>query len=179
MKTENLSDMRLKALILDRINWDFRISKSDIKLVVKNGVAMVFGYFDRPYRKKALIDIVSSTQGVLAVSDQSQVLNDYHRTDSEIEKILLKKILEFPLSEGEWIDVDVSNGIVQFQGLVFHKRLKAFAAKMAWELSGVADCENKIKLGIMPGGSRFAIIDNTIEKRTLINNNLSAYKLAL
>lgn len=156
MKTESLNDLRLKSLILDRINWDFRVSKSDIRLKVKNGVATIFGYFDRSYRKKALIDILSNTQGVLAVSDQSQVISDYYRSDSEIENILYKRILELPFQNDEWIDVFVVNGSVRFEGIVKSKRFKAFAAKIAWELSGVEDCNNNIVI-FKPPEARAAI----------------------
>lgn len=148
MRTEKNNDQILKTVILDRLNWDFRVSKSDIKLFVKSGIVSVYGYFDKDFRRKAALDAIKSTQGVLATVDRTQVLTDYHRTDQELEVILQKRLLDQNLEQNEWVDLSVRCGVVTWVGRVKKERLKAWISKITWELSGVKDCFNLIKLGV-------------------------------
>ncbi|MBK7963841.1 MAG: BON domain-containing protein [Bdellovibrionales bacterium] len=132
--------------IQNRIRWDIRVSNSDVSIKVKNGVVTLNGYFDKPYRHAAAVSVIKTTEGVVELKDQSQVVDDYCRTDKELETLISKQILTLPLLPGEWIDVDVCDGVVKLEGLVFRPRLKAFAARASWELSGIKDCINLIGL---------------------------------
>lgn len=148
-KKMNKDDL-LVYRILEKIKWDARISNSDLLVKAKNGEVTLLGYFDEAYRKEALLRIVETTQGVNKIDDQTQVLNDYCRTDIELQTIISKQVLAFPFLKGEWIDFSVSNGVVKFEGIVFRPRFKAFVARIAWELSGIRDCLNLIKISSAP-----------------------------
>lgn len=77
-------------------------------------------------------------------------MRDYNRTDDEIEKILARQVLSFPFLKGEWIDFEVIDGVVKFEGVVFRPRFKAFVSRIAWELSGVKDCFNLVRVDSIP-----------------------------
>jgi osmotically-inducible protein OsmY len=152
--TENsikkIDDHRLLERIRARIRWDIRVSNSDISLKVRDGRVTLFGYFDKPYRHAAAVNVITSAEGVKNFEDQSQVLGDYFRTDKELETLISKQVLGMAFSPGEWIDVSVCDGVARLEGRVSRSRHKAFAARATWELSGIKDCINMIEIGETP-----------------------------
>lgn len=78
-------DQALLERIQTRIRWDIRVSNSDLMIVVKDGEVTLRGYFDKPYRHSAALSVITSTEGVELFRDESQVVDDYSRTDKELE----------------------------------------------------------------------------------------------
>jgi osmotically-inducible protein OsmY len=153
LKKTNLyvpEDKRLLDTIKDRIRWDIRVSNSDISVQVKDGVVILDGYFDLPYRHAAALDVIGTTEGLKGIEDRSMVVDDYRRTDKDLEILISKQLLSQNFLSGEWIDVTVRGGVVTLEGAVYRSRLKAFAARSVWELSGVKDCFNLIDLKEIP-----------------------------
>lgn len=146
MKHNKTEDQKLLERIQNRIRWDIRVSNSDVSINVKTGVVTLNGYFDKPYRHGAAVSVITTTEGVVELRDESQVVDNFYRTDKELEILISKQTLALPFLPREWIDVDVCDGVVKLEGLVFRSRLKAFAARASWELSGVNDCINLISL---------------------------------
>jgi hyperosmotically inducible protein len=147
MKTEKLStDEILLQRIKDRIRWDIRVGNSDLLLKVTDGVVHLYGYFDESYRHTAAKSIVTSTEGVSGFMDHSRVLLSYYRSDRELEGLIMRQITNMTFLPGEWIDATVVDGVVKIEGVVFRPRLKAFAARSSWALSGVKDCINLIEI---------------------------------
>lgn len=147
MKTwKEIDDQSLSEILVSRIRWDIRVSNSDISMIVKKGKVTLLGYFDADFRHEAAVQVITTTDGVLEFEDRSLVLQDYHRTDQELEVLVNKQILKMDLLPGEWIDVAVSRGSVRLEGSVFRTHIKASAARFAWELSGVRDCLNYIEM---------------------------------
>lgn len=144
MKKNKLNDSVLLAKIQERIRWDIRVSNFDTFIKVKKGFVTLYGYFDKSYRQEAAMHIIATTDGIKGIENQSQVLIDYFRSDKDLEDLIVKQIRVLPLQIGEWIDVEVENGVVKLQGTVNSSWHKAFAARSAWELSGVVDCINLI-----------------------------------
>lgn len=145
-ETSSEYDAYLLKTIKDRIRWDVRVTNYDIHMKVKDGIVSLYGYFDKSYRKLAALKIIGTTEGVIEVQDHSQILDDYYRTDSDIEKLILKHIMRESLLEGEWINVNSKDGVVTLEGSVYRPQVKAMASRITWALSGVRDCHNVIKL---------------------------------
>jgi osmotically-inducible protein OsmY len=143
---QQVSDRRLEEKINSRIRWDIRVSQADVLIKVHAGKVSLYGYFDKAFRHQAVIDIIESTEGVTNIKDLSQVIKDYYRGDNEIDSLITKQLAEYHFLKGEWIDVKSADGVVKLEGEVYRPELKAFAAKTAWELSGVQDCINLIQL---------------------------------
>jgi osmotically-inducible protein OsmY len=150
MKNNKIKDKELLKLIQMRVRWDIRVSNSDIAIKVKNGCVHLSGVFDKPYRHAAAVDIIKTTEGVKEFLDHSKIVKGYFRSDKALEILISKQLLSLPLLQGEWIDVEVSKGVARLKGHVFRSRLKAFAARATWELSGVRDCINLIELTASP-----------------------------
>ena len=74
------------------------------------------------------------------------MIQDYFRTDYELKNLIKKQIQTFQLLPGEWIEVEVVDGVVKLDGVVFRPRLKGFAASDSWGLSGIKDCINMIEV---------------------------------
>lgn len=132
--------------IQERIRWDLRINNADILLRCTNGQLKIFGYFDQLYRQTALFEIINLIPRIKSIDNQTRVLQDYHRSDKDIEKILYKQIFSIPFDDDESIQIHVKNGTVTFSGSVYHMRFKSFASRAAWSLSGVRDCNNNIEV---------------------------------
>jgi osmotically-inducible protein OsmY len=139
-------DSKLMEVLNEKIRWDLRLSKLDLLIKVKNGAVTLYGGFDKTYRKKAAINIITTTQGVLQFIDKSEVSPNYSRTDEELKKLVDKQLHALQFLMDEWIQAKVTNGVIEFHGHVFRSRLKAAAARIAWSLSGVTDCINLIQI---------------------------------
>jgi osmotically-inducible protein OsmY len=148
MKKQNfkITDQELLERIHARIRWDIRVSNSDVLVQVSDGCVTLLGYFDKVYRHGAAVGIITTTEGVSQFIDKSEVVNDYYRTDQELETLVKKQLETFQLLPGENIEVVVQNGIARLRGKVYRSKLKAFAARATWELSGIKDCVNLIDL---------------------------------
>jgi hyperosmotically inducible protein len=147
MSMTNLTkDEILLKTIKDRIKWDIRVGNSDVLLKVEDGVVHLYGYFDKSYRHAAAKSIVGSTEGVHGFVDHSKVLLSYYRSDRELEGLIMRQITGMAFLPGEWIDAEVCDGVVKIEGVVYRPRLKAFAARSSWALSGVKDCLNLIEI---------------------------------
>lgn len=131
--------------IRNRMKWDIRVSRSDVEVFCEEpGEVIVRGEVDSAFRKQAVMEIVESNHGVIRIVDQVQIRPEFKRSDDELRLILCTAIQDLKFGIGEWIDVSVTGGVVRYSGVVFRPRLKAAAAKAAWELSGVLDCQNEI-----------------------------------
>ncbi|MCB0351801.1 MAG: BON domain-containing protein [Bdellovibrionales bacterium] len=160
--------------IRKRIKWDTRVSNSDVVIQAKKGEVTLTGSFDKQYRREAAVDLVSSTQGVLKFVDKSRVVPEYFRESLELEKLITKKIQLMQLPKGEWIEVSVKNGVVEFDGLVSMPRIKGFASRIAWELSGVQDCVNRIKVQREPSEIDMSMPSpNVIHYKTQIPDSIA------
>lgn len=144
--SKTLKDEDLIEKIRDRIKWDARLSNVDIFIEIRNGVVQVSGVFDSSMRRTAVLNILKSTKGISKFTDYTQVAKSRHRSDKEIRRIIKKQIDEFYLFDGEKIEIKVKSGTVLYEGVVYRKILKAFSSRIAWELSGVNDCMNFIKI---------------------------------
>lgn len=63
LKRKNKDELLL-GNIAERVKWDSRVSNSDIQIKSNDGVITLYGYFDKPYRKDAIIRIIETTPGV-------------------------------------------------------------------------------------------------------------------
>lgn len=148
--SQGSADSQLLQIICDRIQWDKRVSLNDIDIVIRNGVTVVSGVVDTSFKKNAALEIISSTEGVWSIEDRIVVPIDYYRSDDELKELVLAQIEELIKIGGEYIEVDVKDGVVTLHGEVYRPRLKAMAVGAVWELSGVRDCRNLIEIGGPP-----------------------------
>lgn len=145
-KRSPATDQHIAKVLRERIRWDSRISSRDLRVLVHEGQAILSGMVDRPFRRNAAIEVARSTEGVHDVVDQIIVPAHYERSDEDLQKILQEQINSITLENSEKILVRVANAKIYLTGNVHLPRIKANAARIAWELSGVRDCINAIDI---------------------------------
>ena len=150
----SLSDSKIIQALQDKIEWDARVSKNDLVFKVEDGKVTVFGQFEYPFRRDAVLDIIHTTQGVNGVIDKTQIVPNFTRTDEQLEEFIAKEINSFELEAGEWIKVKVKDKIAVLTGRIYRPFLKGFATRAVWENCGVNDCVDKIQVIRSPRSMR-------------------------
>lgn len=145
-----LTDKLIARRVRDRIQWDKRVSKSDLAVKVANGILVLDGTVDSRYKERAAIEVAESTEGVDTVINRISVPTSFRRSDDEIKNILETEVKSMGLEPDEIIAVAAQDGVVFLTGRVFDSRRKARAAGFTWELSGVKDCHNEIQIVDLP-----------------------------
>jgi hyperosmotically inducible protein len=141
-----LADQIVLNRIRDRICWDKRISAADVRPTISHGEVTLTGTVDSQMKRDAAYEIAITTAGIGQVDNQIVVSKLDFREDGEIRSILNAQLRTIGLQPGEYVSVDVVDGVVKLEGFVFRSTAKARAVSVAWELSGVRDCLNLIEI---------------------------------
>ena len=142
----NSKTLDLSKRIQDRLDWDKRVSLADIHITLNAGQVTVFGKVDSEWRLKAADDIITSTKGVTKVINQIEIPIAFERSDSDLKVLLERRMRTIATAEDELITVRVDHGTVKLEGTLNSLSKKASAVGFVWELSGVKDCENLLKI---------------------------------
>lgn len=164
------TDRKLAHRVRERIRWDKRVSTSDFQVIVTNGHITLMGSVDSLARKRAAVEVVNNTEGVLSVEDQVLVPSCFHRPDSELKRLVEEQIVESGIGPSEHVSVAVEDGHVKLEGVVHSAEKKAQAAGIVWELSGVADCMNTIEI-VDPPQPTLRVANEPTAKRLLGGND--------
>lgn len=143
---EKSKDELLSERVRSRIKWDKRISDADIHIMTRSGQVTLIGKVDSNTKKNAAIETAKATKGVSSVVNQIEVPSSFEREDSELRSLIERRVSEIGLSMMEFINISIKNGIVKLEGVVRSKHKKAHAAGIVWELSGVKDLNNQIRI---------------------------------
>jgi hyperosmotically inducible protein len=147
MRIGKITDQLVLNRIQERIRWDKRISEADVRALIGHGEVILIGVVDSHAKRDAAYQIAVTTVGVENVDNQITVYEKDFRSDGEIRHILHEQLAKIGLQASEHVIVDVVDGVVKLEGLVFSSAAKARAVSVAWELSGVRDCLNFIEIG--------------------------------
>lgn len=163
-------DELLKNRIFERISWDSRVSNADLHLRVNSGRVIMYGYFDKPFRHTAACETIAGTEGVLQFEDRSVVIDDYYRSDTDLEDLIWRELRQLKQGPGEWLEVNVVDGVATLDGHLKLARDKAFAARVTWELSGIKDCVNRIEIGAAAhaGEARNHVVFHNLTARLVV-----------
>lgn len=178
LKNQN-RDVILTKRIQERIQWDRRVSNSDIHVISRSGDVTLIGKVDSRLKILAAVEIAKSTKGVTSVRNQLEVPLSFERPDSELKNLIENRIREMSLVGKEFISVVVEKGSVKLEGVVLSKQKKALAAGFAWKLSGVNDCHNLIKIDGEVKPFDFSPLPQSFVLETNKHENLERSILAL
>ena len=149
--TDSSGDERpMDVKIDERLIWDRRISKNDIRITVENEVANLTGVVDSFEKMEAAEELVWGLRGVINVVNKIRVDPFMKRTDEHLTHLIRRAISLRAIWPNERINVHVKDGIVELTGIVQTKEMKAFASGAAWKVSGVRDCVNAIEIAKQP-----------------------------
>lgn len=143
---DNADDKDLRKFIQQCLEWDKRVSIYDISVQVRDGSVTISGVVDSYFKRQAVLDLLHAIKQVKLVNDEIKVCDYTLRTDGEIRRLIELSFKKLLLLSGEYLKVDVVEGIVKLEGVAYRPRIKGLASSFAWELSGVHDVINLIDL---------------------------------
>lgn len=142
---------QLKEGLMKRLRWDARVSLADVTLASDGRKVTVIGEFDKNFRRDAVLEIVRDYPGVMELEDRTTVRSEFYRPDHLLAALLRNEVQNLNANPDQnVINVSVTDGKATFTGHVCEPRAKALASRIAWELSGIKDCNNQIR--IVPQG---------------------------
>ena len=143
------SKEKIKKEVVEQLYWDSRVDASQIEVEVEGGRVILKGVVPNYHAKNAASSDTWTISGVKEVDNQIEVKYPASvtvPTDEQIESDI-EKALEINLNiEAEDIDITATAGIVNLEGTVDAYWKKTRAEKIASEVSGVLDIENKLKI---------------------------------
>jgi osmotically-inducible protein OsmY len=140
-------DEQIKKAVVEMLYWDNRVDASDIQVEVDEGVVTLTGTVPSYGTKEASLFVVWKVPGVRKVNNNTFVrfpTTIKILTDSQIEESIRKQLEWNDSTNGENIQVAVHKGEVSLKGYV-DAYWKIFRAqKLASDVIGVVDIDNKL-----------------------------------
>lgn len=140
------SDDAIRSDVLFELQWDPKITASDIAVAVKDGVVTLSGFVPSYWEKDEAAKAVKRVYGVRGVANDIKVKLTSSRTDPEIAREAVQELESHLFVPSEKIRVVVKNGWVTLEGSVnwqFQKKLAESAVK---HLKGVVGITNSIEI---------------------------------
>src|SRR5258706_7261772 len=142
------TDAAIRESVLAELQWDPKITSSDIALAVKDGVVTLSGYVSSYWEKDAAEKAVKRVYGVRGVANDLQVKLLSTRTDPEITRDAVHELDTHVSLPKDRIKVTVRNGVVTLEGSVDWQYQKILAESAVKKLKGVIAVRNEI--GVKP-----------------------------
>lgn len=141
------TDDEIKRVVLDQLNWDYRIGTSEIEVNVYNGEVTLEGMVPSYNAKQAAEADVLQVPGVIKVNDKLVIKFPTNLTvpsDSEIQMRVLNRFLWNPIIEASSVNVRVDRGNVILHGTVDAYWKKIRAEEIAYDIAGVVHVSNEL-----------------------------------
>ena len=140
-------DEQIKKAVIDTIYWDNRVDASGIKVEVNEGIVTLAGTVPSYGANEAALFTTLKVPGVIQVHNNSSVKfpsSTKILTDAQIEESIKKQLEWNDSTSKENIQVTVKKGTVILEGYVsaYWKILRA--QKLASDVIGVVDIDNKL-----------------------------------
>jgi osmotically-inducible protein OsmY len=140
------SDDEITSNIYKMLIWNSNIDSSDIKVETSAGTVTLSGNVSSYWEKFMAEDIANSTNGVIGVVNDLEVVLIKTIEDVEIENDIRRAYKRSVLISEDEIQVSVNNGIVQLSGKVPTYPIKKEAYDIAVYTGGVTDVIDDIKI---------------------------------
>ena len=138
------TDMQLRDDVVQRIDWQPRVSSRDISVKVTLGVVSLTGFVHSEVEKLAAEQAAKSVCGVNAIANDIVVCGASERPDPEIARDIERAIRLHDLVLDPSIMVIVENGNVILEGSVEWNYQRCSAEAAAHSVTGVRNIANKI-----------------------------------
>lgn len=131
-----VSDQALRKHILSALAQDPAVELKDMDLLLDNGEVILKGSVQSWQERKLAENIVAGIQGVSAIDNQVQFIQQKNRPDQEISQEI-KRMFDYNVQiDNGLVDIKVDNGWVSLSGVVGSAWEKQIAKELAW-VSGV------------------------------------------
>ena len=140
------SDEDIRDAVLLELQWDPRVSSSDIGVAVKDGVVTLTGFVHSYWEKQAAEKAAKRVYGVKGVANDIEVKLSTERTDPEIARDVVHELESHVSLPADRIKATVNNGWVTLEGTVDWQYQKAIAESAVKKLRGVVGVTNNIEV---------------------------------
>ena len=142
------TDSEIQKDVLRELEWDTRVSATDVGVQVKGGIVTLAGGVDSWAKLRAAEQAAHRVPGVLDVaSDLTVRLSGQHgRTDTEIAQAVRRSLEWDVLVPDKNIRSTVSSGVVTLDGTVGYFSQRADAERAIERLAGVKSVVNRIEV---------------------------------
>jgi osmotically-inducible protein OsmY len=142
------TDSELRNDVMAELEWEPRVTSSDVGVIVKSGVVTLTGNVDSYGGKRAAEQAAERVLGVRAVADELEVKLPWSsaRTDADIAAAAANALkLKYSVPDDR-IKVVVENGWVTLDGDVEWQFQRNFAVEAVHDLRGVKGVSNRIRI---------------------------------
>ncbi len=141
------TDLRLRELVLQQLEWDSQVEAATIGVAARNGVVTLSGSIDSYAGKLAAERAAKRARGVRSVANTRQVTLRYPRSDTDIANDAARA-LETHLIVPPTVQVVVRNAHVVLTGTVRSLFQRVVAEKAVRYVKGIKSLVNRVT--VMP-----------------------------
>jgi osmotically-inducible protein OsmY len=143
------TDLRLRELVLQQLEWDSQVEAATIGVAARNGVVTLSGSIDSYAGKLAAERAAKRARGVRAVANTLQVTLRYPRSDTDIANDAARA-LETHLIVPPTVQVVVRNAHVVLTGTVRSLFQRVVAEKAVRYVKGIKSLVNRVTVTPVP-----------------------------
>jgi osmotically-inducible protein OsmY len=143
------TDLRLRELVLQQLEWDSQVEAATIGVAARNGVVTLSGSIDSYAGKLAAERAAKRARGVRAVANTLQVTLRYPRSDTDIANDAARA-LETHLIVPPTVQVVVRNAHVVLTGTVRSLFQRVVAEKAVRYVKGIKSLVNRVTVTPAP-----------------------------
>jgi osmotically-inducible protein OsmY len=164
------SDKEIQQDVVRELNWDTRVSATEVGIQVSQGVVTLAGQVDSWAKRLAAGEAAHRVAGVLDVANDLQVRisGAAERSDTDIAQAVRRTLEWDVLVPDREIRSTVTDGVVTLEGVVPFWSQRADAERAIERLAGVRTVVNRIDL-------RPPVQANAGEVRSAIQNALERH----
>jgi osmotically-inducible protein OsmY len=137
------TDLRMRDLALQQLEWDSQVDASGIGVTARNGVVALTGSIDSYAGKLAAERAVKRVRGVRAVANDLQVRLRLERTDTDIATDAARA-LDVHVTLPSTVQVVVHNGHIVLTGMVHTLFQRVVAEKALRYVKGIKGIVNRL-----------------------------------
>jgi len=149
----------IKQDVVDQLVWDDRVNAAEVDVEVRDSTVVLRGSVPSYWARAAAVENAELIPGVARVEDQLTVRWPpvYTPSDTDLRDNVDRVLRWNPNIDASRITIGVSDGVVSLEGSVDSLWKKQHAERVAADVTGVIDVENR--LAIVPTRT---ITDETI-----------------
>lgn len=139
------ADDQVAQRALKILEWDVRVPHDRLKIKVERGWVTLSGEVDWHHQRQAAVDAIRKLSGVVGVNNRLTVKPRVSASD--VKKKIEESLKRSAEMEANAIEVRVANDRVTLEGHVKAWYERRLAEKAAWSAAGVADVDDRLRVG--------------------------------
>jgi osmotically-inducible protein OsmY len=138
----------IKQDVVDQLVWDDRVNAAEVDVEVGDSAVVLRGSVPNYWARLAAVEDAESIAGVARVEDQMAVRWPpvYTPNDADLSENVDRVLRWNPNTDASRLTISVSDGVVSLEGSVDSYWKKQHAERVAADVAGVIDVENRLAI---------------------------------